>query len=93
MKVTITVESSELLTLESVAACVDKTFRRSRLDRHRPLGLEDSGKLDLASTPVNPQAVVRWEVFRSEGSKCRACKAPVAPPHTLCASCADEKGA
>lgn len=92
MKIVITVESTEPLTLSKVETCISKTFRRSA-KRDWALGLEDGGKLDLAGTPVNPPASVRWEMFRSESHGCRACKAPVSPPYTLCAACADQKGA
>ena len=91
MKIAIMVESTEPLSLADVETCISKTFRRFKRDR--VLCLDDQGKHDLPGTPVNPPASVRWEMFRSESHGCRACKAPVSPPYTLCAACADQKGA
>ena len=92
MKIVITVETAGPLSLADVETCISKTFRRFKRDR--VLCVEDQGKHDLPGTlHINPPASVRWEMYRSESHGCRACKAPVSPPYTLCAACADQKGA
>ena len=61
MKLVVTLDTDEPLTLEQAELIVEKAFQKSRL--RRPVGVEDHASVEVSKATGHPAVKVRWEVF------------------------------
>lgn len=62
MKMVITIEVNDPMTLNDAEVIVRKAMKGFKHDR--VLSVEDGATRDVPTSPVNPPAKVRWELYK-----------------------------